>query len=99
LATRAGTTGPQLFLQLEIPSDKTSAFNQCPRLLATMALATMLLSCLGRPDCFPVEEARKQIGEIKCINGKLVPVKQGKRGVQSWICVTTLACTALRSQN
>jgi DNA/RNA endonuclease YhcR with UshA esterase domain len=52
-------------------------FNQCPLLLATM----LRLSSLAWPECLPVEEARKHIGEIKCITGKVVRVQQGTRGV------------------
>jgi hypothetical protein len=43
--------------------------------------ATLLLSALARPDCLPFEEAKKHVGEIKCVTGKVVRVKQGERGV------------------
>jgi hypothetical protein len=51
-------------------------FHECPVLVAIL-----LLSTLAWPDCLPVEEARKHVGEIKCITGKVVRVKQGTRGV------------------
>ena len=51
-------------------------FNQCPWLLATL-----LLGPAAWPDCLPVEEARKHVGEIRCVTGKVVRVKQGTRGV------------------
>ena len=51
-------------------------FNECPLLVGTL-----LLSTLAWPDCLPVEEAKKHVGEIKCITGKVVRVKQGSRGV------------------
>jgi len=50
--------------------------NECPLLVATL-----LLSTLARPDCFPVEEARKHVGEVKCVTGKVIRVKQGTRGI------------------
>jgi rRNA processing protein Gar1 len=42
---------------------------------------TLLLSRLAWPDCVPFDEARKHIGEVKCVMGKVVRVKQGERGV------------------
>jgi hypothetical protein len=41
----------------------------------------MLLNSIARPDCLPFEEAKKHVGEIKCVTGKVVRVKQGVRGV------------------
>jgi hypothetical protein len=49
-----------------------------PRLLL---FTTMLLSSIARPDCLPFDEARKHVGEIKCVTGKVIRVKQGARGV------------------
>jgi hypothetical protein len=46
-----------------------------------LLLAAGLLSSYARADCLPFEEARKHVGEIKCITGKVVRVKQGNRGV------------------
>lgn len=43
--------------------------------------ATVLLSGLACADCLPFDEAKKHVGEIKCISGKVVRVKQGSRGV------------------
>ena len=40
-----------------------------------------LLSTLARADCLPVAEARKHVGEVKCVTGMVVRVKQGARGV------------------
>ena len=96
MATRAGkTTGPSCFyfgkitcffsslspclvissltIQLEL---SMRLFNQCPWLLATL-----LLGPAAWPDCLPVEEARKHVGEIKCVTSKVVRVKLGTRGV------------------
>lgn len=47
----------------------------------SLLLATLLLTSLSRADCLPFDEARKHVGEIKCITGKIVRVKQGSRGV------------------
>jgi len=46
-----------------------------------LVLATLLLSTLARPDCLQVEEAKKHVGEMKCITGKVVRVERGSRGV------------------
>lgn len=40
-----------------------------------------LFSSFARPDCLPFDEAKKHVGEIKCVTGKVVRVKQGSRGV------------------
>ena len=44
-------------------------------------VATLLLSTLAWSDCLPFKEARKHVGEIKCVTGMVVRVKQGTRGV------------------
>jgi hypothetical protein len=41
-------------------------------------VATLLLGTLAWPDCLPFEEARKHIGEIKCVTGMVVLVKQDR---------------------
>ena len=43
--------------------------------------ATILLSTYARSDCIAVPEAKKHIGEVKCVTGTVVRVKQGARGV------------------
>ena len=54
-----------------------SLFTQC-----FLFSAVLLLSVDTAPaDCLPLEDARKHIGEIKCVTGKVVRVKQGARGV------------------
>ena len=40
-----------------------------------------MLTTLAWGDCLPPEDARKHVGEIKCVTGKVVRVKQGARGV------------------
>jgi len=43
--------------------------------------AAVLLTSLAWSDCLAPAEAGKHIGEIKCITGKVIRVKQGARGV------------------
>jgi len=47
----------------------------------SLLVVATLLSSLARSDCLPFSEARKHVGEIKCIAGTVVRVKQGARGV------------------
>lgn len=47
----------------------------------SLLLFTVLLATFARPDCLGFEKARQHVGEIKCITGKVVRVKQGARGV------------------
>jgi hypothetical protein len=42
--------------------------------------ATMLLATYAWSDCIAVPEAKKHIGEVKCVAGVVVRVKQGARG-------------------
>lgn len=46
-----------------------------------LLVATVLLATTAWPDCLPFAEARKHIGEVKCVTGTVVRVKQGSRGV------------------
>jgi hypothetical protein len=32
-----------------------------------LVMATLFLSTLARPDCLPFEQAKKHVGEIKCV--------------------------------
>jgi len=43
--------------------------------------AIVLLTTAARSDCIAVPEAKKHIGEVKCVAGVVVRVKQGARGV------------------
>ena len=42
---------------------------------------TLLLTSFARSDCLPFVEARKHVGEVKCVTGMVVRVEQGARGV------------------
>ncbi len=46
-----------------------------------LLVATALLTSLAWSDCVPVTEAKKHVGEVKCVTGTVVRVKQGARGV------------------
>ena len=46
-----------------------------------MLVVATLLSSPAWFDCLSVAEARKHVGEIKCVTGTVVRVKQGTRGV------------------
>jgi hypothetical protein len=48
---------------------------------ATVLLVSVLLCGEARADCLPFDEARKHLGENKCITGRVVRVKQGDKGV------------------
>ena len=47
----------------------------------SMLVVATLLSSFAWSDCLPFAEARKHVGEVKCITGMVVRVKQGTRGV------------------
>jgi hypothetical protein len=47
---------------------------------STLAVLT-LCSSLAWSDCLAVSEASKHVGEVKCVTGIVVRVKQGARGV------------------
>jgi hypothetical protein len=42
---------------------------------------TLLLTSFAWSDCLPFVEARKHVGEVKCVTGMVVRVQQGARGV------------------
>jgi hypothetical protein len=46
-----------------------------------MLVVITLLSSLACADCLPFTEARKHVGEVKCVTGIVVRVKRGARGV------------------
>ncbi|MGA9800211.1 MAG: hypothetical protein WBQ68_14460 [Terriglobales bacterium] len=50
------------------------------RSFSMLVVATLLGSFAGA-DCLPVAEARKHVGEVKCVTGVVIRVKQGERGV------------------
>ena len=50
------------------------------RLLPLLVLG-LLLPALSRADCLPFSDARRHVGETKCITGKVLRVEQGNRGV------------------
>jgi len=48
---------------------------------SSLLVAILLLTSPAWSDCLPFTEARNHVGEIKCVTGKVVRVKQGARGV------------------
>ena len=66
-----------------------SFFAQGPQVSSFIALINrsqtlgliLLLSSFAHPDCLSFDQAKKHVGEIKCITGKVVRVKQGSGGV------------------
>jgi hypothetical protein len=57
-----------------------------------LLVATVLLSGMAWSDCLPFMEAKKHVGEIKCVTGTVVRVKQGARGVHFLDFAMTSAC-------
>jgi hypothetical protein len=47
----------------------------------SLLVATVLLAGPAWSDCLPFMEAKKHVGEVKCVTGTVVRVKQGARGV------------------
>ncbi len=63
-------------LVLPVGSEEHRFLAKYPLLVVTILLTTYAWS-----DCVAVAEARKHIGEVKCVTGMVVRVKQGARGV------------------
>jgi DNA/RNA endonuclease YhcR with UshA esterase domain len=49
--------------------------------IASALLISALLCGEAAADCLPFDEARKHLGENRCITGRVVRVKQGDKGV------------------
>jgi hypothetical protein len=47
----------------------------------SLLAAMTLCSSFACSDCIAVAEARKHVGEVKCVTGTVVRVKEGARGV------------------
>ena len=46
-----------------------------------LLVATVMLITAAWSDCLPLAEARKHVGEIKCVTGKVIQGQAGLRGV------------------
>jgi hypothetical protein len=58
-------------------------------LLSVLVLATSAFAA----DCLPIGEARRHVGETKCVTGKVVRVKVGPKGVHFVdFCADQMAC-------
>ena len=62
---------------LVLPAD--SAYSVLAKYV--LLAATILVATFAWSDCIAVPEAKKHIGEVKCVTGVVVRVKQGARGV------------------
>ncbi len=47
----------------------------------SILLLALLSSRSAWPECLPFSDAAKHVGEVKCITGTVIRVKQGERGV------------------
>lgn len=47
----------------------------------SLLVPTVVLTSFAWSDCLPFTEARNHVGEIECVTGTVVRVKQGARGV------------------
>jgi len=63
-----------------VPPESLLGF-RLPNYPHSILIAVTLLSTFTRSDCLPVAEARRHVGEVKCVTGMVVRVKQGARGV------------------
>jgi hypothetical protein len=63
-----------------LPAESLTGFLS-PMNQPLMLVVATLLSTFAWSDCLPFAEAKKQVGEVKCVTGIVVPVKQGVRGV------------------
>ncbi len=58
-----------------------------------LLLAFVLCIAASASDCVPIAEARKHVGETKCVTGKVVRVKVGAKGVHFVdFCAAQAAC-------
>lgn len=56
-------------------------------------LAILLSTAAAASDCLPIGEARRHVGETKCVTGKVVRVKVGAKGVHFVdFCSDQMAC-------
>lgn len=64
------------------------------RKLSLVALSILVFSSiLVASDCLPIGEAARHVGETKCITGKVLHVKAGKKGVHFiGFCEERAAC-------
>ena len=51
--------------------------------------ATVMLTTAAWSDCFLLPKRGKHVGEIKCITGTVIRVKQGSREFTFWTFATT----------
>jgi len=71
---------PTIPIGSTLPAESLTGLLLAINQLSMLVVAT-LLSSPAWFDCLSVAEARKHVGEIKCVTGTVVRVKQGTRGV------------------
>jgi hypothetical protein len=58
-----------------------------------LLLVLALSAAASASDCLPIGEARRHVGETKCVTGKVVRVKVGAKGVHFVdFCADQMAC-------
>jgi hypothetical protein len=58
-----------------------------------LLLALLLSTAAFASDCLPIGEARRHVGETKCVTGKVLRVKVGAKGVHYVdFCADQMAC-------
>ncbi len=74
------------------PAARLRNFARWPTLIALFT-AVFVATFLSASDCIPIHEARKHIGETKCVTGKVLKVKVGTKGVHFLdFCEDLMAC-------
>ena len=66
-----------------------------PRTWAHFAVLILLIAApfLSASDCIPIHEAARHVGETKCVEGKVLKIKVGARGVHFLdFCEDQMAC-------
>ncbi len=72
-----------------------AARHHCSLGLAALALCLLSLSTtpLRASDCISIQEASHHVGEVKCVTGKVLRVKAGRKGVHYVdFCQEQMAC-------
>ncbi len=90
IQTRVGTTA---FVRPagQRPSARATSVRTCARL--AMLILLFAAPFLHASDCIPIHEARQHVGESKCVEGKVVRVKVGAKGVHFLdFCEDQMAC-------
>jgi hypothetical protein len=80
VVTQLVVSPPTIPIGSTLPAESLTGLLLAIHQLSMLVVAT-LLSSPAWSDCLSVAEARKHVGEVKCVTGTVVRVKQGARGV------------------